>query len=61
MGTTLIIKLKEYLDASGHFVDVDEIPNDNAYTDTLTGKQRFTLTEEVPEIYLYKKEGKWFY
>jgi MscS family membrane protein len=55
------IKLKEFLDGAGYFIDVDAIPRNPNYTDTLTGLKRFVLTPLEPEIFLYSKNRGWVY
>lgn len=57
----LAVKLKQYLDGSGYYIDVDAIPRDPKYVDSLSGKWKYVLVEEVPEIYLYRKHGNWYY
>lgn len=55
------IKLKQFLDGSGYFIDVDALPRNSEYTDTVTGLQRFVLTPAEPDIFLYKKPRGWVY
>ncbi len=57
----LAIMLKQYLDATGLYVDLDVIPKEANYRDSLTGKQRYALFSAVPEIYLEKQGVSWYY
>ncbi|MCB9235484.1 MAG: mechanosensitive ion channel family protein [Bacteroidia bacterium] len=57
----LAIELKEFLDGSGHYINLDEVPNSPAYVDSATSKWRYVLVEDVPDIYLLRKNGKWYY
>lgn len=56
----IIKKLKEYLDGSGHYIDLDAIPRDSFYVDS-TGQPVYVLIPDVPEIFLYRKKGNWYY
>lgn len=57
----LAIQLKQYMDAEGLYADVEVMPSENDYVDTSTGLNRYRLFEAVPEIYVERKEGKWYY
>ncbi|MCB0651400.1 MAG: mechanosensitive ion channel family protein [Saprospiraceae bacterium] len=64
-STTLIkksIQLKQILDGAGLFVHFNKIPTNPDYIDTLTKRAIFTpFPEEMPEIYLEKTNGRWYY
>lgn len=55
------IKLKQFLDGAGYFIDLDAIPRDPNYTDTLTGMHRFVLYPAEPDVFLYKIGRRWVY
>jgi MscS family membrane protein len=55
------IKLKQFLDGSGYFIDVDALPRDPNYTDTVSGLHKLLLTSAEPDIFLYKKPRGWVY
>jgi len=56
------IKLKQILDGGGHFVYMSQIPEENGYTDSLSGKSLYYLFPKVlPEIYVEKSANEWFY
>ena len=55
------IKLKQFLDGGGYFIDVDALPRNSNYTDTVSGLQKFVLTTAEPDVFLYKKPRGWVY
>ena len=55
------IQLKKFMDGSGYFIDLDEIPRENDYLDTISGVYKYFPISTIPEIYLYRQKGKWFY
>jgi MscS family membrane protein len=55
------IMLKQFLDGSGYFIDVDALPRNPNYTDTVSGLQKYILTAAEPDIFLYKKPRGWVY
>jgi MscS family membrane protein len=58
----LAIELIQIYEGRGLFVDLEAIPNDPDYVDSLTGKQRYVpFPEELPDVYLVKKGKKWLY
>jgi MscS family membrane protein len=58
----MAIQLKQILDGQGLFVEMVDLPIDSNYVDTIKGKNEFHLfTEEMPEIYVVKSKGKWYY
>ena len=57
----LALEIKQILDGTGHYINLDEIPDDPDYLDTISNEQRYVLTEEFPEIYLMKYGRAWLY
>ncbi len=58
----LAIKLKQYLDAKGLWVNLDELPMEGDYKDTSSGDHKYVLFEDYPRIYVSKADdGKWYY
>jgi MscS family membrane protein len=55
------IKLKHVLDGEGIYIEMDEISKNPNYFDSTTNKHRYVLTDNLPEIYLIKKQDKWVY
>ncbi|MEM7038251.1 MAG: mechanosensitive ion channel family protein, partial [Bacteroidota bacterium] len=57
----LAIMLKQYYDAAGYWIDLDIIPQDPNYVDSLSRKHKYQVIPEVPEIFVYKKGDRWVY
>ncbi len=58
----LAIKLKRVFDGMGLYVPVHRIPDLPDYVDSLTGQHKYVIFPvRLPEIYLEKIEGRWFY
>ena len=58
------IKIKQVLDGKGLFVDVNKIPTNPNYKDTIgySSYYRYVLfPQRMPQIYVEKIEGKWYY
>ncbi len=61
-ATTLAIRLKQAWDGRGHLVDLERIPKDEAYTDTVSKLQRYIPVAHTPDIYIERQpNGKWLY
>lgn len=57
----LAAKLKRILDTRGLMVDPSEAPSDTHYVEPMSGEQRYTPFGELPEIYLEKVNGGWYF
>lgn len=58
------IKIKQILDGKGLFVDFTKVPINSNYVDSIgvTVVSRYIMfPDRMPEIYLEKIEGKWYY
>ncbi len=56
------IMLKQIYDGLGLYVDLDEIPRDSFYVDSLSRKALYRpFPLELPEIYVQRISGKWYY
>ena len=58
------IKIKKVLDGKGLFVDVNRVPKNSNYKDTIgySSYSRYVLfPQRMPQIYVEKIEGKWYY
>jgi MscS family membrane protein len=55
------IKLKQVYDGRGHYIDINRIPDDAAYTDTISKQQIYTPVAQLPGIYLKKTGQNWLY
>lgn len=56
--TRLAQRLKKILDGRGVLVHLEDLPQDRNYADSL-GNKRYVLSEDVPEVFLEKIDGKW--
>jgi MscS family membrane protein len=54
-------KLKQILDSRGVLIDLESLPRDPNFSDTLTGRNRFGLSKEIPGIYLEKYGNLWYF
>ncbi|MCR9133938.1 MAG: mechanosensitive ion channel family protein [bacterium] len=57
----LATELRKVLDARGLLVVYENIPNNPAYTDSLSGLNQYILFDELPEVYLVKRDNKWVF
>lgn len=57
----LAIQLKQVLDGKGIFIQLDRIPQDPAYSDSLTRTHKYVLHARLPEVYLERAGGNWYY
>ncbi|HCT50906.1 MAG TPA: mechanosensitive ion channel family protein [Balneola sp.] len=57
----LATELKNVLDARGLLVEYDAIPNTKNFVDSLSGLQQYILFDELPEVYLIKKNNEWIF
>lgn len=58
---TLAIKLKQILDGQGIFIDLDEIPREQNYFDSVSNKSRYYVAKQYPELYLEKVGKRWYF
>ncbi len=58
----LAIQLLQVFDGRALFVRLNLLPQEADYQDTVTLKPYYTpFPEQLPDVYLEKKEGKWYY
>ncbi|SHH37046.1 mechanosensitive ion channel family protein [Wenyingzhuangia marina] len=60
----IALKIKQVLDGKGLRVDFKNVPLEANYKDSISGveiKNQYVLFSKVPEIYLEKINGKWYY
>ncbi|TVQ18388.1 MAG: mechanosensitive ion channel family protein [Bacteroidetes bacterium] len=61
-ASRMAIRLKQAWDGRGHRVDMDALPRDAEYTDTVTQEQRFIPVSQTPDIYVERQpNGQWLY
>ena len=57
----LSIKLKQVLDGKGLFIDLNRVPQDSVYIDSLAGDHIYFISNTEPLLYVEKIDGKWQY
>ncbi|WNJ20190.1 mechanosensitive ion channel family protein [Pontibacter sp. G13] len=58
----LALMLRDIYDAKGNYVDVELIPDETDYVDSLTGKHRYVVFPSIyPRIYVEKYGNEWRY
>ena len=57
-----VLKIYQYyLGATEKWIGIDEIPKDNNFIDSISGKHIFVINPNIPEIYLEKVGKDWKY
>ena len=56
-----ISQLKKVFDVRGLFLHFEEIPTSSDYVDQHSGRQRYVLSEELPSVFLEKKNNAWVF
>lgn len=58
----LAIKLKQVLDGKGMYIDLDYVPKNEDYIDSVGNNQRYYLNRKAyPALYLQKSGNNWYY
>lgn len=57
----LSIMLKQVLDGKGLYVDLNRLPLDSTYVDSLSGDPIYLISKTEPLIYVERIDGKWQY
>jgi MscS family membrane protein len=57
----LSVKLKQVLDGKGYFVDLNRLPKENDYRDSLSLEEVYFINKNEPLIYVEKIDSLWFY
>ncbi len=55
------IKLKQVFDGRGYLIDLDKVPHNENYTDTVSGEFKYIPVHSLPEIFLEKHDNIWLY
>lgn len=55
------IKLKQVLDGEGIYIDIESLPVQANYFDSLSEKHQYALTKKYPDIYLVREDDQWVY
>ncbi len=54
-------KLKQILDGQGVTVNMNEVPRDNDYLDSLSSKHKYVIIKKYPDIFLEKNGSNWIF
>lgn len=57
----LAIQLKQILDGRGLYVDINRLPTENSYFDSLANAAIYHIDDDYPLIYVEKIGNDWFY
>ncbi|MEM7106822.1 MAG: mechanosensitive ion channel family protein [Bacteroidota bacterium] len=57
----LAIKLKQVLDGQGLEIELDDIPSEPDYRDSIANKSRYYLTKKYPDLYVEKVGKRWYF
>jgi MscS family membrane protein len=57
----LAIQLKKILDGRGFYVDINRLPQNNNYKDTLTNESLYFIDRDELRIYVEQINGQWYY
>ncbi|MBT8220489.1 MAG: mechanosensitive ion channel family protein [Bacteroidia bacterium] len=55
------IQLKQIIDGKGYYIDINQLPQDSNYQDSLSKKKIYLIHHNEPRIYVEKIDGNWFY
>lgn len=55
------IKLKQILDGEGIYIDIESLPNQPDYFDSVSHQHQYALTKKYPDIYLIRDNNQWIY
>lgn len=55
------IKLKHILDGEGIYIDMDDLPKRPDYFDSARNRYTYLLTDQFPQVYVERVNGKWYY
>lgn len=55
------VMLKQIFDGLGEYIDVELIPDEKDFTDSLSGRTRYYVLDKNKDIYLEKYGDKWLY
>lgn len=60
-GEDAAVKLKEILDGKGLFVDLNRLPVDQNFVDSIQRESIYIISKNEPRIYVERKNGRWVY
>lgn len=60
-GKTLAILLKQILDGKGMYIDLNRLPDQHGYKDSLSGESIYFINRHEPLIYVEQIDSAWYY
>jgi MscS family membrane protein len=57
----LAVKLKQILDGKGIVINLEKIPRQPYYRDTVRGQEVYVISNLIPDVYLIKKDRRWLF
>ena len=57
----MAIKLKHIFDGKVIYLDENDFPIDPLYRDSVSRKHKYVLSRQIPEVYVIREDGRWFY
>lgn len=60
-GEALAEQLKQILDGKGYYIDVNRLPTQLNYVDSLSGEAIYFVDRNEQRIYLERIQGRWYY
>ena len=54
-------KLKQILDGTGNYIEIEDVPKDPNFLDSTTNRHRYIVVSQFPNIYLEKYGQQWLY
>lgn len=57
----MAIKVKHIFDGKVIYLDENDFPTDPLYRDSISRKQKYILSGQIPEIYVIREAGRWLY
>ncbi|MBI1183092.1 mechanosensitive ion channel [bacterium] len=57
----LAIQLKQIFDGKGYFIQLEKIPDEAGFIDSVSGEHKVVVTPELPDIYVVKQGNDWVY
>ncbi len=59
--SNLAVKLKQVFDGHGIYIELDELPREVDYRDSISNKKRYIITSKLPDVYVEKVGNRWYY
>ncbi|MEQ8575760.1 MAG: mechanosensitive ion channel family protein, partial [Fulvivirga sp.] len=57
----LAVKLKQIFDGNGIYIELEDIPREANFLDSVSNKRRYIISAKLPDIYVEKVGNRWLY